>query len=191
MNRAQLQSSRKLWVDREKKAKLEAAHAHRMHKLRASQLEKLVDARVSTPMRHITTDTWGYHPGVHDGVDLICPASEPLLAICRSTVVRADAGGWWGKGAPSDPALKARGDGIIVLRSLVDAGPIKRGMNLCYGHAEHATVKVGQVMQPGDTIGNAGFANAWHVHFMVNMRTDAKGVGDRDPRPVIDYARNG
>jgi murein DD-endopeptidase MepM/ murein hydrolase activator NlpD len=162
-----------------------------MHLLREKQLRELVTAKVSTPMKHILEDSWGYHPPVHDGIDLICPTSEPLLAICRAKVVRADAGGWWGKGAPADPALKARGDGIIILRSLIDAGPIKAGMNLCYGHAEHATVKVGQTVEAGQMIGHAGFANAWHTHFMVNMRGDTKGVGDRDPKPVVDYARSG
>jgi murein DD-endopeptidase MepM/ murein hydrolase activator NlpD len=147
--------------------------------------------RVVAPVKHIIADSWGWHPGVHDGIDLICPASEPLIAICHATVVRADAGGWWGLGAPADPVLRARGDGIIVLRSLVDAGPIRKGMNLCYGHAEHATVKAGQVVEAGDRIGTAGFANAWHVHFMVNMRSDAKGLGDRDPKPVVDFAVKG
>jgi murein DD-endopeptidase MepM/ murein hydrolase activator NlpD len=136
---------------------------------------------------HILADSWGWHPGVHDGIDLICPPNEPLYAICKATVVRADAAGWWGKGAPADPVLKAKGDGIIVIRSLVDAGPIRKGMNLCYGHAEGAVVKAGQTVEAGDHIGHAGFANAWHTHFMVNMRKDALGLGDRDPKPVVDY----
>jgi murein DD-endopeptidase MepM/ murein hydrolase activator NlpD len=62
-------------------------------------------------------------------------------------------------------------------------------MNLCYGHAEGAVVKAGQIVEAGDHIGHAGFAVAWHCHFMVNMRKDALGLGDRDPRPVVDYSR--
>lgn len=148
------------------------------------------EGHVHTPVSRIITDTWGYHPPVHDGIDLICPANATLFAICDGTVIRADASGWWGKGAPSDPALKAKGDGIIILRCSTDVGPFKRGLNMCYGHAEHATVREGQVVKAGDVIGKAGFANAWHVHFMVNGRNDTKGVGDRDPRPFTDYARS-
>lgn len=190
MNREQLEHSRTLWVDRERGFKKSAAHAHEMHLLREKQLRELA-ATVTAPLKHILQDSWGWHPGVHDGIDLICPPDEPLIAICEAKVVRADAGGWWGLGAPADPALKARGDGIIILRSLIDAGPIRKGMNLCYGHAEHATVKAGQTVKAGDVIGKAGFANAWHTHFMVNMRADTKGVGDRDPKPVVDFARAG
>lgn len=191
MNEAALHKSRELWVKRERDYKAKAKRAHDMHLLREKQLRELKVARVTFPIQHLITDSWGYHPGVHDGVDLICPASEPLIAMCKATVVRADASGWWGKGAPADPALKARGDGIIIIRSLIDAGPIRRGMNLCYGHGEHAKVRAGQTVEAGDVIGAAGFANAWHVHFMVNMRTDTKGVGDRDPRPVLDFAAKG
>jgi murein DD-endopeptidase MepM/ murein hydrolase activator NlpD len=50
-------------------------------------------------------------------------------------------------------------------------------------------VREGQHVKAGDVIGKAGLANAWHTHFMVNGRTDAKGLGDRDPRPFVDYAR--
>jgi murein DD-endopeptidase MepM/ murein hydrolase activator NlpD len=146
--------------------------------------------RVHTPVSRIITDTWGYHPGVHDGMDLICPANATLFAICDGVVVRADASGWWGKGAPSDAGLRAKGDGIIIVRSTVDVGPFARGLNMCYGHAEHATVREGQHVDAGDVIGKAGLANAWHVHFMVNHRSDSKGVGDRDPRPFVDYARS-
>jgi murein DD-endopeptidase MepM/ murein hydrolase activator NlpD len=189
LTEAVLKRSRAAWVKRERNYKQKAQHAHEMHQLREKQLAALAVPKVSAPLAHILEDSWGWHPGVHDGIDLICPPSEPLLAICRATVIRADAAGWWGKGAPADPALKAKGDGIIVIRSLVDAGPIKKGMNLCYGHAEGAVVKAGQTVEPGQRIGHAGFANAWHCHFMVNSRNDALGLGDRDPRPVVDFAR--
>jgi murein DD-endopeptidase MepM/ murein hydrolase activator NlpD len=145
---------------------------------------------VHTPVSRVITDSWGYHPGVHDGLDLICPANATLFALCDGVIVRADASGWWGKGAPTDPALKAKGDGIIVLRCTTNVGPFRDGLHMCYGHAEHAAVRVGEHVKAGDRIGKAGFANAWHVHFMVNARQDAKGIGDRDPRPFTDYARS-
>lgn len=142
---------------------------------------------VHSPLSVILQDSWGWHPGVHDGIDLICRANAPLLAICKARVIRADSGGWWGKGAPS-ASVAAKGDGIIVLRSLVDVGPFRRGLNFGYGHAESPRVGVGQVVEAGDVIGRAGFANAWHIHLVVNNRPDDRGVGDRDPRPFVDFA---
>lgn len=145
--------------------------------------------KVAAPMKKILEDSWGYHPPVHDGLDLICPANEPIYAMSPGVVVRADPSGWWGKGAPSDPALKAKGDGIIVYRCTENVGPFKTGMNICYGHAEGAVVRVGQKVEAGQRLGHAGLANAWHVHLMVNDNPDTRGVGDRDPWPFYDFAR--
>ena len=36
--------------------------------------------------------------------------------------------------------------------------------------------------------GRDGFANAWHTHFMVNGRGTLRGVGDRDPLPLVRLA---
>jgi murein DD-endopeptidase MepM/ murein hydrolase activator NlpD len=143
---------------------------------------------VAPPLAVVLNDSWGYHPPVHDGVDLICNENAPLMAICDGEVIRADSGGWWGKGAPANAALKAKGDGIIVIRCSIRRGPFVPGLNFCYGHAEFAEVQVGDKVQAGDFIGRAGFANAWHTHFMVNGRDDAKGVGDRDPMLYLNFA---
>lgn len=142
---------------------------------------------VAPPLSKILSSSWGYHPPVHDGVDLICPPNAAGFAICSGTIIRADAGGWWGKGAPS-AAVAAKGDGIVVLKCDVDVGPFRRGLRFCYGHAEHPSVKVGDHVKAGELICRAGLANAWHFHFMVNARGDAKGVGDRDPMPFVNYA---
>jgi hypothetical protein len=155
---------------------------------RKSQAQLLSGRGVARPLNHLITDSWGFHPGIHDGVDLICVPNAPIYAMVKGIVTRADPGGWWGLGAPSDPKLKAKGDGIIIVRSLANVGPFKKGINMCYGHAEGAVVKVGQHVHAGQRIGHAGFANAWHVHFMINDNSDTRGVGDRDPRPLIDYA---
>lgn len=144
---------------------------------------------LATPIAKILGDSWGWHPGVHDGVDLICGPSVTLYALVSGECVRADPGGWWGLGAPADQALKARGDGIIVIRGNVTAGPFRPGLNFCYGHAEHPQVRAGEHVKAGQPIGRAGFANAWHVHMMVNARHDDRGVGDRDPLPYVNYAR--
>lgn len=148
--------------------------------------------KVARPVSKILADSWGYHPPVHDGLDVICPERAPLYAMCDGEVVRVSGSGWWGKGAPSDPALAGKGDGVIVLRCTATAGPYRPGLNIVYGHAEGACVRVGQSVKAGQQIGHAGFANAWHIHLCVNGRTDTLGVGDRDPRPFLDYAvKNG
>lgn len=152
--------------------------------------KRWADPKVSPPLARVLADSWGYHPGVHDGIDLICAADAPIYAMVKSRVVRADTGGWWGLGAPSDASLRAKGDGIIVLEVLENVGPFKAGQRIGYGHAEKPIVKVGQIVQAGQQIGRAGFANAWHVHLVVNDGDQgARGVGRRDPRPLYDYAR--
>lgn len=142
---------------------------------------------VASPLAKILADSWGYGPG-HDGVDLICSPRAAGLAICKARVLRADNGGWWGKGAPS-AAVAAKGDGVVVLECLVDVGPFKPGLRFVYGHAEHVRVRPGEIVEAGQVICEAGFARAWHFHFCVNGRSDAKGVGDRDPLPFIRFAQ--
>jgi murein DD-endopeptidase MepM/ murein hydrolase activator NlpD len=156
---------------------------------RSALRERYRNKDVAMPVSKILEDSWGYHPPVHDGIDLICPAEAHIYACVTGRVVRADASGWWGKGAPSDPNLKAKGDGIIIVRATVEAGPFKRGMNICYGHAEGAVVSEGQKVHAGQHLGHAGLANAWHVHWMINDNNDTRGVGDRDPRPFLDYLK--
>lgn len=146
---------------------------------------------ISPPLATIISSSWGYHPGVHDGVDLICKADAPLLAICRAKVIRVSSYGWWGNNPqPTPDHPVSDGDGIIILRSLTDDGPFRKGLNFGYGHAEGARVDVGDVVEAGRVIGRAGFARAWHVHFMVNNNDDTRGVGDRDPMPYVNYARS-
>lgn len=177
------------------------ALATKWHKLEAEAIANIqrreqqiaaLTSSVHTPVHPILASSWGYHPGVHDGVDLITEGDDILYAICDGTIIRASTGGWWGKGARASGGHSiADGDGVIVLRCGVDAGPFRKGLNFVYGHAEHPSVKAGQKVKAGDTIGRAGFANAWHVHFCVNGRSDDRGVGDRDPMPYVDYARRG
>jgi murein DD-endopeptidase MepM/ murein hydrolase activator NlpD len=138
---------------------------------------------------NLATDKNGWSgPGGHDGIDLICGVDAPIYAICDAKVIDVRAGGWWGKGAPADPELRGRGDGIIQLECLVNVGPFRKGMHFGYGHAEGARVKVGDTVRAGQVIGRAGLANAYHVHFMVNGGGTTRGTGDRDPRPFVVYA---
>lgn len=171
----------------------------RRHAERADWRKKLAEkwkgGGTAAVLAKIVTHANGWTgPSTHDGVDLICPPDAPGFAICRSKVVRADAGGWWGKGAPS-PAIAAKGDGIVVLQSLVSIGPIRKGMLFAYGHAEHPRIDVGDVVNAGDWICRAGMANAPHFHFMVNSGGPKfwtgrrpRGVGDRDPWPLVKFA---
>lgn len=156
---------------------------------RAALRKRYEHIDVAAPVSKIIEDGWGWRPPIHDGIDLICPPEAPVLAIVSGEIIRADASGWWGKGAQSSAGHPVSdGDGIIVLRGAVNVGPFRKGMNFCYGHAEGAVVREGQNVKAGQRLGHAGFANAWHVHFMVNDNANDRGVGDRDPRPFVDYA---
>lgn len=162
-----------------------AARAGWRRRIKAKHASK----SVASPLSKILSSSWGYHPPVHDGVDLICPPNALIYAICDARVIDVRGGGWWGK-APSGDVSK--GDGIIQLECTTDVGPFRKGMHFGYGHAEHAKVKIGQNVKAGDTIGHAGLAVAWHVHFMANGGNTAKGVGSMDPMPFVNYAiKNG
>lgn len=143
---------------------------------------------VASPVHKIIRSSWGFQSG-HDGVDLICPEDAPIFAICKAKVIDVRASGWWGvnpTGSGDHPV--SDGDGIIQLECLADRGPFRKGMHFGYGHAEHARVSEGDTVKAGQRIGRAGFANAPHVHFMVNGGNTTKGVGDRDPMPFVRYA---
>lgn len=160
---------------------------------RARLRDRWSTKKVHAPVSHILTDSWGFHPGVHDGEDVITDGGVPTFAMVKCKVIDVRASGWWGLGAPSDPALKARGDGIVQMEVLENVGPFKKGMHIGYGHNENAVVKVGQVLKAGDHVASVGFANAWHIHLMINDgKVGTRGVGNLDPRKFIDYAvKNG
>jgi murein DD-endopeptidase MepM/ murein hydrolase activator NlpD len=148
---------------------------------------------VSTPTPVIISSSWGWHPGVHDGVDLIAPWKNPALAICEGKIVRVSPSGWWGNNPQPSPGHPVSdGDGIIILECTISAGPFKPGLHFGYGHSEGATVRVGDHVKAGQVIGHVGFANAAHIHFMVNddqpVNGFYRGVGDRDPMPFVTYA---
>jgi murein DD-endopeptidase MepM/ murein hydrolase activator NlpD len=144
---------------------------------------------LASPLAKIISHSWGWHPPAHDGVDLICPEDAPIFAICKASVVRVSASGWWGSNPQPSPGHPVSdGDGIIIIRALQDIGPIKAGLNFGYGHAEDSSVREGQIVEAGQRLGRAGFARAAHVHFMANNDNNDRGVGDRDPWPYVEYA---
>lgn len=140
---------------------------------------------VAPILAKIITSSWGWRGAkIHDGVDLICNANAPIFALCDARVIDVRASGWWGK-TPSGDVSK--GDGIIQIACTTDVGPFKRGMHFGYGHAEHAQVRRGELVKAGTVLGKAGFAVAWHIHFMANKGDTEKGRGDQDPMPFVDY----
>lgn len=155
---------------------------------RYSRLRDADQGDVSLFIKKLLQDSWGYHPGVHDGVDMISLPDVPIYAPVRCKVIDVRSGGWWGLGAPSDPALRAKGDGIVQLEILETVGPFKRGDHIGLGHAEKARVKEGDVVSAGHWVANTGFANAWHIHCMQNDGSTSRGIGNKDPRPMIDYS---
>ena len=132
------------------------------------------------PLHGVTSTANGYNPPGHKGVDLICRGPNTIYAVCEAEVVDSRSGGWWGKGVTGDAS---RGDGVIRLKSLVDDGPLKKGTIIGYGHAEQPTVRVGERVKPGQVIGKAGFANAWHIHFFIGPPGSDARDGVVDPMP--------
>ncbi|HMS83629.1 MAG TPA: hypothetical protein PKD12_08265 [Nitrospira sp.] len=145
--------------------------------------------QVHAPVTKIVTDDWGYHPGVHDGVDVCTDIETVAFAMVKSKIIDVRAGGWWGNNPSGDVS---KGDGIVQMEVLETVGPFKRGMHIGYGHCEKAKVKVGQIVEAGTPVAMVGLAVVYHIHLMVNDGSTTRGVGDRDPRPLIDYAvKNG
>jgi len=142
--------------------------------------------KVHQPVSNIIADSWDYHPRVHDGIDVICKPNAAVFAMCRGKVIDVRSGGWWGN-APSGDVNK--GDGIVQIEILETVGPFKKGYHIGYGHCEHARVRVGEVVQPGEVIALAGLAVAWHVHLMYNDGSTNRGIGNRDPRAILEYSK--
>lgn len=149
---------------------------------------------VHKPVNRIITDDWGYHPGIHDGIDVVCPEDAILYAMVESKVIDVREDGWWGLGAPKDPKVRDKGDGIIQLQTLEAVGPFVKGERVGYGHAEHPCVAVGDIVKAGQPIGKAGLAVVPHIHLMLSGGRVKKvnghpiGTGNKDPRAILDYA---
>lgn len=172
----------------EKKARASKARKEYRDSLRL-QFKQAREVKVHKFTPVILQDSWDFHPGIHDGIDVIVPPNAVLFAPVKCRVIDVRKDGWWGLGAPADPKVKAKGDGIIQLRVLEDVGPFKKGMHIGYGHAEKAMVRVGQTIQAGTPIGHAGLANAWHIHLMLNTGNDPRGIGNLNPRACLEYTK--
>lgn len=173
----------KLRHDDRTKAEQAAFDSDVIKQYRADLRDRFEKLDVCYPVPNMSEDSWNYHGTAHDGVDLICPARQPVLAICKAKVLRAE-NGWSNLYAPA-------GDGIVILECLIDTGPFFKGLCFGYGHAEGAQVSRGETVEAGEHVAYAGFANAWHLHFMANGGGFPKtiGHGDRDPMPFLNYAQ--
>lgn len=152
--------------------------------------EKIRDqdnGRISSFLQKILQDSWGYHPGVHDGIDLISLPDVPIFAPVRARIFDVRSGGWWRLGAPS-PSIAAKGDGIVQMEVLDGKGPFHQGWHIGLGHAEKARVHEGQIVKPGQIVAHTGFANAWHIHLVYNDGSTTKGIGNHNPRAIVDYS---
>lgn len=154
---------------------------------RYAKVEQEGNGKVSSFLQKVLQDSWGYHPGVHDGIDLISLPDVPIFAPVRCKVFDVRSGGWWRLGAPSI-AIAAKGDGIVQMQILENLGPFKKGYHIGLGHAEKAFVKVGDVVNAGQKVAHTGFANAWHIHLVYNDGSTTRGVGNCDPRAIVDYS---
>lgn len=146
--------------------------------------------KVHTPLTRITTDDWGYVPGVHDGVDVTGERPGlPVFAMVKGRVIDVRMSDWWGNSPSGNVAL---GDGIVQIQVLETVGPFKKGDHIGYGHVEQPhnkpLVKKGQIVQAGDQIGALGLAVTPHIHLMQNDGSTDMGKGNKNPRPALDYA---
>jgi hypothetical protein len=117
---------------------------------RAALRDRFAHQDVCYPVPNLVTDAWGWHPGVHDGVDLVCPWKQPLLAICTGVIVRVSPSGWWGVNPQASPGHPiSDGDGIVILACDIDDGPFVVGLHFGYGHAELAAVGTGERVKAG------------------------------------------
>lgn len=167
------------------KAETKNFHSKTVEAYRRKLREQWKEKKVHPPVSSILGDSWGYHSGVHDGIDVLTKPNAALFAMVKSRVIDVRSSGWWGK-APSGDVRK--GDGIVQIEVLENVGPFKKGMHIGYGHCEHARVRVGQVVEAGETLALAGLAVAWHIHLMVNSGGTNQGIGTQDPRKFLDYA---
>jgi len=144
---------------------------------------------VHRPVTKVLEHSWGYHPGVHDGVDVITQPDAVTFAMCKVRIIDVRTSGWWGLGAHASGGHPVSdGDGIVQMEILENVGPFKKGHHIGYGHNERPFVRVGQILEAGDKIAHAGFANAWHIHLMHNDGKTSRGIGNLDPGPLVDYA---
>lgn len=99
------------------------------------------------------------HP--HTGIDLVCPAGTPVVAIADGVFRRR-------RGAPVPCAYPAGASG-----GLGDYGELDSGrLQVLYGHLEAFAVADGSAVTAGTTLGfegSSGCSSGFHLHFEVHL----------------------
>jgi murein DD-endopeptidase MepM/ murein hydrolase activator NlpD len=119
---------------------------------------------------------WDYRYGgiffgsdiVHTGIDIDAPMGTPVLAAAAGTVVWAGYGLYSGVNNPNDPYGQA-----VALRH--DFGYKGQRLYTIYAHMSAIEVKVGDMVQDGQEIGqvgDTGFTTGPHLHFEVRLNAN-------------------
>lgn len=123
---------------------------------------------------------WGLQPdtgkvGFHSGIDLAAPAGTPVLAVADGTVAYAGEEGAYGR--------------LIVINH-------QEGLQTRYAQLGKVTVKAGQTVKQGDSIGTVGSSGrpssrAVHLHFEVRSRSNLGWVAENPANYLrLPLARN-
>jgi hypothetical protein len=94
-------------------------------KLRARWAPRFNDL-VHSPVSKIIADSWGFHPGVHDGLDVISIEGAAAFAMVRSKIIDVRPHGWWGRAR-----RRHRPDGGARQQRPVQEGSAHRLRPLC------------------------------------------------------------
>lgn len=118
----------------------------------------------------------------HHGLDLSAPVGTPVIAPGSGTVVFAGS---------IDPNVD-HGRALLGIHVLVEHATGKKGESVTtlFAHLDKASVRAGQKVRPGDTIGavgNTGRSTAPHLHYQV-MRGEGASRVNLDPLLFITDA---
>jgi murein DD-endopeptidase MepM/ murein hydrolase activator NlpD len=145
----------------------------------------LTEGRVSLPFKEIPGGEWTHHgQRLHDGVDLASFCGARIGAAHDGVVLAAgrhfdDQLGWIGDLRPYYRLLDRRHAwGTLPMVVVIDDG---NGYRSVYAHFREITVKVGQQVRAGQTIGYegaTGHASGCHLHYGLfsPLETDRFGL---------------
>lgn len=118
----------------------------------------------------------------HTGIDIPGKINEPVYTPVAGRVVCACRGSGEG-GCPSFNDVMAQGCGRIEVET-------PEGHRVIFGHSGTATVKVGDMVTPGQQIGTFGGMNSMHIHLEYRIRDPQMQSGWRivDPAAYLGGA---
>ena len=109
------------------------------------------------------SDPYGSRGGTHYGIDYAAPKGSSVGASERGVVVRA-------ADHPKTETRKRAYGNVIVIDHAPDAGEYKRHIYTLYAHLDWMSVRAGDIVKKGATIGasgNTGMSTRPHLHFEV------------------------